>query len=245
MTRPPSIPADLWDAIPPDLRPAIAAVVAGLEARIADLEARLNQTSANSSRPPSADPPYAKPAPPRPPTGKPRGGQPGHPKAERVLLPTDADAALRPARCRRCSHRLAGDDPTPLVHQVREVPEVRPHVTKYRRHRLTCPGCGATTCAPLPAEASSGYGPRAEAACALLAGGHHVQAAALTETRTPGVTPGRFSSPSAAPRHGCFGCTSTRVATGAIGPHGEVGKLSVSPAAATPVRVPSGAVTAA
>ena len=35
MTRPPSIPAGLWDAIPPNLRPAIAAVVAGLEARVA------------------------------------------------------------------------------------------------------------------------------------------------------------------------------------------------------------------
>jgi hypothetical protein len=55
MTRPPSIPADLWDAIPPTLRPAIVAVVAGLEARVADLEARLNQTSANSSRPSSAE----------------------------------------------------------------------------------------------------------------------------------------------------------------------------------------------
>lgn len=174
MTRPPSIPADLWDAIPPDLRPAIAAVVGGLEARIADLEARLNQTSANSSRPPSADPPHAKPAPPRTPTGKPRGGRPGHPKAERVLLPADAVVPLKPARCRRCSHRLTGDDPAPLVHQVHEVPAVRPLVTEYRRHRLTCPGCGATTCAPLPAEAAGGYGPRAEAACALLAGGHRL-----------------------------------------------------------------------
>jgi transposase len=174
MTRPPSIPADLWDAIPPNLRPAIAAVVAGLETRIADLEARLNQTSANSSRPPSTDPHHAKPAPPRPPTGKPRGGRPGHPKAERVLLPADAVVPLKPARCRRCSHRLTGDDPVPLVHQVHEVPAVRPHVTEYRRHRLTCPGCGAVTCAPLPADESGGYGPRAEAACALLAGGHRL-----------------------------------------------------------------------
>ena len=76
MTRPPSIPADLWDAIPPNLRPAIAAVVGGLEARVADLEARLNQTSANSSLPPSADPPHAKPAPPRTPPENPRAANP-------------------------------------------------------------------------------------------------------------------------------------------------------------------------
>jgi transposase len=174
MTRPPSIPADLWDAIPPTLRPAIAAVVTSLEARVAELEARLNQSSANSSRPPSADPPHAKPAPPRAPSGKPKGGQPGHPKAHRVLLPPDDIIPLKPTHCRRCCHRLAGDDPTPLLHQVHEVPEVRPLVTEYRRHRLACPRCAAVTCAVLPAEASGGYGPRTQAICALLAGGHRL-----------------------------------------------------------------------
>ena len=64
MTRPLSIPADLWDALPTHLRPAIAAVVTGLEQRIAQLEARLGQNSTNSSRPPSSDLPHAKPAPP-------------------------------------------------------------------------------------------------------------------------------------------------------------------------------------
>ena len=126
MTQPSSIPAELWDTIPPNLRPALAAVVTGLENRIADLEARLNQTSANSSRPPSADPPHAKPAPPRTPSGKKRGGQPGHPKHERALLPPDQIIPLKPPRCRRCCHPLRGDDPNPLVHQVHEVPAVRP-----------------------------------------------------------------------------------------------------------------------
>lgn len=181
MSRPSSIPADLWDAIPPTLRPAIAAVVAGLEARVADLEARLNQTSANSSRPPSADPPHAKPAPPRTPSGKLKGGQPGHPKAQRPLLPPDAVVPLKPTRCRRCRHRLSGDDPAPLIHQVHEVPEVRPHVTEYRRHRLACPGCGAVTCAPLPAELAGGYGPRTRAVCALLAGGHRLGKRAVSQ----------------------------------------------------------------
>ena len=173
MTRPSSIPADLWDTFPPAAQAIIAAQhdrITQLEARVADLEARLKQTSANSSRPPSADPPHAKPAPPRTPSGKPKGGQPGHPKADRTILPPDVVVPLRPARCRRCRHRLTGDDPAPLVHQVHEVPEVRPQVTEYRRHRLACPGCGAITCAPLPADAVGGYGPRAQAVCALLAG---------------------------------------------------------------------------
>ena len=181
MTRPPSIPADLWDAIPPDLRPAIAAVVTGLERRIADLEARLHQNSSNSSRPPSADPPHAKPAPPKTPSGKRRGGQPGHPKHERTLLPPDVIVPLKPPRCRRCCGRLTGDDPSPLVHQVHEVPEVRPHVTEYRRHRLSCSHCQAVTCAPLPIAATAGYGPRTQAITALLAGGHRLGKRAISQ----------------------------------------------------------------
>lgn len=181
MTRPASIPAELWDAIPPNLRPAIAAVVIGLESRIADLEARLNQTSANSSRPPSADPPHAKPAPPKPPTGKKRGGQPGHPKRDRTLLPPDVVVPLKPTRCRRCCQRLAGDDPSPLVHQVHEIPAIKAHVTEYRCHRLTCPHCRAVTCAPLPADAVGGYGPRTQAVTALLAAGHRLGKRAIRQ----------------------------------------------------------------
>lgn len=180
MTRPPSIPADLWDAIPPNLRPAIAAVVGGREARVADPEARLNQTSANSSLPPSADPPHAKPAPPRTPSGKPQGGQPGHPKAQRPLLPPDLVVPPKPPRCRRCSRRLTGDDADPPVHQAHEIPEVRPHVTEYRRHRLPCPGCGAVTGAP-PAGVVGGYGPRTQAVGALLAGGHRLGRRAVSQ----------------------------------------------------------------
>lgn len=30
------------------------------------------------------------------------------------------------------------------------MPEIKPHATEYRRHRLTCPCCGETTCAGLP-----------------------------------------------------------------------------------------------
>lgn len=174
MTRPSSIPADLWNAIPPNLQPAIAAVVVALENRVAELETRLNQNSSNSSRPPSSDPPHAKPAPPKTPSGKKRGGQFGHPKNQRTLLPPDVVVPLKPQTCRHCSHTLAGDDPHPLVHQVHEVPEIRPHVIEYRQHRLVCPHCQAVTCAARPADAVSGFGPRAQAITALLAGGHRL-----------------------------------------------------------------------
>jgi transposase len=166
----PFLSPEVFDALPP----AVQAYIRYLEARLAGLEARLGQTSANSSKPPSSDPPHAKPAPPKPPSGKRRGGQPGHPKRSRPDLPPDAVVELRAGTCDRCSHPLAGDDPTPLRHQVVEIPPVRPHVTEYRRHRLACPRCGNVTCPVLPAEARGGYGPRVQAVCALLSGAYRV-----------------------------------------------------------------------
>ncbi len=167
---PPPLPPEVFDALPP----AVQAYIRYLEARLTDLEARLGQTSANSSKPPSSDPPHARPAPPRTPSGKRKGGQPGHPKRNRPDLPPDTVVELRATTCDRCSHPLAGDDPAPLRHQVVEIPPIRPHVTEYRRHRLACPRCGRVTCPALPADARGGYGPRVQAVCALLAGAYRV-----------------------------------------------------------------------
>jgi transposase len=167
---PPSLTRDVFDA----LQPAVQVYIRHLEARLAALEARLNQDSSNSSKPPSLDPPHSKPAPPKPRTGKRRGGQPGHPKRSRTDLPPDAVVELRPVACGRCHHALAGSDPAPLRHQVVEIPPIRPHVSEYRRHRLACPRCGTVTCPALPSDARGGYGPRVQAVCALLAGAYRV-----------------------------------------------------------------------
>ena len=170
MTRPSSIPIDLWDAIPASLRPAIAAIVVGLEARIAELEARLGQNSSNSSQPPSSDGPHVKPAPPKTPSGKRRGGQPGHPKHERVILPPDEIFDHKPTRCRLCATPLTGDDPDPIVDQVLDLPEKLRSVTHHRRHTLECPCCHAATTAEVVPEAASGFGPKLTAVVAYLTG---------------------------------------------------------------------------
>jgi transposase len=74
----------------------------------------------------------------------------------------------RPVACRRCGRGLDGTDPQPLRHQVWELPEIRPDVTEYQRHRLRC-ACGVWTCAPLPAGAPAGQaGPRLTAFAGLL-----------------------------------------------------------------------------
>src|SRR6266498_3504886 len=84
----PSLPQELWDRTPPEAR----AYIGALEARVATLEAmvqalqeqnralpeQLNQTSRNSSRPPSSDPPQSE-RPRRPRSPRRRCGQPGHP----------------------------------------------------------------------------------------------------------------------------------------------------------------------
>src|SRR3954466_11332917 len=181
----PPIPAPLWNTVPPEAQVAILALVdslkgriAELERRVGDLEARLKLNSTNSSKPPSSDPIGFKRKPPTPPSGRKRGGQPGHPRARRRLVPAEKVSTItecKPTDCRRCGHALAGDDPTPLVHQVAELPKIEPLVDEYRLHRLACPRCGITTCASLPAGVPpGGFGPYLQAVLSTLAGGYRL-----------------------------------------------------------------------
>jgi transposase len=132
--------------------------VAELEQRNAELEEEVrrlrgDKTSRNSSLPPSQEHPHHKTTPPRPRSSKKRGGQPGHPKFERALIPVEECKeviACKPPSCRQCGHKLRGDDPHPLRHQVESFPEIKLDVTEYQRHRLTCPDCGTSTCGALP-----------------------------------------------------------------------------------------------
>lgn len=149
----------------------LTAQVAQLTARVEELE-RGRKSPQNSSLPPSTQHPHARPQPPKQKSKRKRGGQPGHPKHERPLIPSedcDEVQALKPTECRRCGGRLSGRDPEPLRHQVWELPEIKPLVTEYQRHRLCCPDCGETTCAPLPPGVPLGQsGPRLMAFTALL-----------------------------------------------------------------------------
>jgi transposase len=174
MSLPPPISPEQFAALPPGFRALLQAVIDYYEGRIAELEARLGKTPQNSSLPPSSQHPHAKPPAKKPGSKKKRGGQPGHAKHERPLIPTkecDDVHSLKPTECRRCGKKLSGRDPEPLRHQVWELPEIKPHVTEYQRHRLPCPHCGETTCAPLPPGVpASQAGPRLVALTALLMG---------------------------------------------------------------------------
>jgi transposase len=146
-----------------------------LEHQLADAHAKLGTNSTNSSLPPSSDRFHSKRRPP-PAPGQPRkksGGQPGHRKYQRLLVHADQvrqTIPCKPTTCRRCGRSLAGNDPSPLRHQVAELPVVVPDVVEYQLHRLICPCCHTSTCGKLPPEVQGNFGPRLEATLALLAG---------------------------------------------------------------------------
>ena len=182
-----ALPPDIWEQTPPEAQ----AYIRALEARLSALESmmqalqeqnralqeQLNQTSRNSSRPPSSDPPESQ-RPSRPWGKRRRGGQPGHPGHTRTLIPVeevDEVVVLKPDQCSGCQAPLLGDDAAPFRHQVIEIPPIQPVVTEYQWHQLVCPDCGETTRAPWPEGVPSGtYGPRVHATVALCTGAYRL-----------------------------------------------------------------------
>jgi len=182
MDTPPLLPSEIWDRTPPEAQALLlhlATRVATLEATVQELREQLRQDSRVSSRPPSSDPPTRqRERRRRQPSGRRPGGQPGHRGQTRTLVPVeevDKIIVLKPAFCGRCQQSLDGDDPQPQRHQVFEIPPMRPVVTEYHLHRLSCPGCGEATQAAWPAGVPRGMvGPRAQAVGSLCTGAYRL-----------------------------------------------------------------------
>jgi transposase len=149
-----------------------------LQERIRDLEARLGQTSANSSRPPSSDPPQAPVRPKAPPSDRKRGGQPGHRGVHRGLVPVeqvDEVVAVAPERCRHCQQpfpeRVGRWRGRVWRHQVVELLPLAVRVTEYQMVVRRCLACRRRTRAELPPGVSRRpFGTRLTAVIALLSG---------------------------------------------------------------------------
>src|SRR2546426_5473374 len=178
MDTQPLLPSEIWDRTPPEAQALLlhlATRVATLEATVQELREQVRQDSRISSRPPSSDPPTRqRERRRRPPSGRRPGGQPGHRGQTRTLVPVeevDEVIVLKPAFCVRCQQSLDGDDPQPQRHQVFEIPPIRPVVTEYQWHRLSCPACGDVTQATWPAGGPTGmYGPRGQGGAGLVTG---------------------------------------------------------------------------
>lgn len=91
-----------WHQTPPAVREVVRQQqqrIATLEKRLAQLEARLNQNSTNSSKPPSSDNPYEKPK-PAPPSGSgTAGGKKGPPGRGPQLVSPTAAQHIQPLYC--------------------------------------------------------------------------------------------------------------------------------------------------
>jgi transposase len=169
---------------------SLRACVAQLQALQLQLEARLNQNSQNSSRPPSSDPPAAPKPPSLPaPSGRTPGGQPGHKGNTRFLKPIEQCHEVVPFFPEACAHCHAplpqepsGDVPPPRRHQVLELPPILIRTIEYQCHATSCPHCQALTWATPPPEVPAGiFGPRLQAVCALLVGRHRLSRRSLQE----------------------------------------------------------------
>ena len=198
VTPPDGILPDDWAASPPAVRQFIGVLLHVLtlqqqqlaelqqhqlllQARNAELEARLNQHSQNSSKPPSSDPPSAPPRPARVPRGRKAGAQPGHPHHERPDPTPEQITQVQdhyPERCAACHdqlHERRWDACAVMTQYVWELPIVRPDITAHHYHTLCCPNCGKLTTAERPPEVPPGaFGPRTAAAIAVLHGDYHL-----------------------------------------------------------------------
>jgi transposase len=150
---------------------AQAEQIARLTARVAELEARLNQNSRNSSRPPGSDSPFVKPTSLRK-KGVRRPGRPDGQPGTTLRQVADPQVTLmyEPEACSGCGRCLAG---RPQVgrerRQVFELPEIELSVTEHQLVARRC-GCGQVTKALAPAHVAAPvqYGPRVGALAVAL-----------------------------------------------------------------------------
>jgi len=112
--------------------------------QIAELEARLNKNSSNSSKPPSGDG-YGKKPPKnsREKSGKTTGGQLGHvgKTLEKVQNPNEVIECKIQENC-DCGCSLEKIESTKKTRQVFDIPKPQIWVTEYVSHNKVCPGCG-------------------------------------------------------------------------------------------------------
>lgn len=147
-------------------------IIAKLTAKIADLEARLNQNSNNSSKPPSSDG-YKKPPVKslREKSGRRPGGQSGHKgHGLKIVREPDEIIVVEPEKCSECGQSLM-DTPT-FQADRRYVYDVQIDIklVRYDIRAAVCSNCGTTVTATMPEECGStiNYGNSLRSLCVIL-----------------------------------------------------------------------------
>src|SRR3954463_9214868 len=159
MTPPPDL-SRLTEAEKDALILALWAQVQALTARVAELEARLNEPTKTPS---NSGPPPAKSG-----RRRPKGHRANRPKRERRAGPRrgslgragggrplaetpDQLVIAKAAACAQCRAALGeADEVLHARYDKVELPPVRPVVTRVERYLGRCPCCGGATLAPVP-----------------------------------------------------------------------------------------------
>ena len=156
--------ADILSRTPPEVIAFILSLlekIRVLEARVEELEAKLNKNSSNSNKPPSSDSPFAE-RPEKPKKAKKPRKRKG--MRQQCLRPTEL-VELYPEKCSCGCREIENQEPY-YIHQVIELPLIQAivkHIFLYRGH---CRTCGKTAKAHIPHEQRTGFGPHV---CALVA----------------------------------------------------------------------------
>jgi hypothetical protein len=163
---------------------ALIEIILQLAARVSQLEARLNQNSKNSSKPPSSDPPFGSGTSPK---NKKQGnknksgGQPGHEGygLKKVPVPDRVQEHL-PLKCFHCGYSLEQEVATPAgCWQVFDLPQdIKIEVVEHRCFARRCPWCNGQNRGDLPGWLSEGtpcqWGPRCRALAVYLMSQQHL-----------------------------------------------------------------------
>jgi transposase len=140
-----------------------------LKKRIEELEARLNQDSSNSNRPPSSDSPFKKESSgkvEKKSKSKSRKRRKGY--RQQMLDPTET-RNIYPEPCSCGCERI--DELKPYyTHQHVELPEIVKKVIHFVLYSGRCSKCGKVNKGHIPIEFQTGYGPRLSALLAGIAG---------------------------------------------------------------------------
>jgi transposase len=146
-------------------------LVSALIAENAELKARLNKNSENSSKPPSSDGLKKTVKNSRVKTGNQSGGQPGHTGTTKNITPTpDTIIELKPQTHCECGGTIIIRTDNFTVRQVSDIQPVKVITVEYRAHDGDCESCGKTYKASYPkgVDATVTYGDNLQAMVTYL-----------------------------------------------------------------------------
>ncbi len=149
-------------------------LVATLTARVAELEARLNKNSGNSSKPPSSDGYKKKPVVKnsRVRSERPSGGQLGHAGTTKPLTPApDTIIKLKPQGNCECGGTIIISEEQYSIRQETDIVQPRVVTVEYQAYNGVCAKCGKEHKASFPEhlkEAPVSYGPQIQSLVTYL-----------------------------------------------------------------------------